>query len=192
MNEADGGRIFSPARAQPSKVERDLQPFGRRDIGSSTSHLGYRACAGAARQPLCRHRARDFYESDILLTPYRRTKRSMPSARRVHRKAICHAKVQPDEIDTGALSHGRCGPAEQCARHRRAVRQPDRKARRGQRGRQSGTVMAAYGSGAVSRAVRDNTAVMNVDIGGGTSKIAGCAEGKVIDLTAAMSAHVSS
>jgi ethanolamine utilization protein EutA (predicted chaperonin) len=46
------------------------------------------------------------------------------------------------------------------------------------------TVMAAYGSGAVSRAVRDGTPVMNVDIGGGTSKIAVCAEGKVIDLTA--------
>src|SRR5215213_10209846 len=46
------------------------------------------------------------------------------------------------------------------------------------------TVMAAYGSGAVSRAIRDNAAVMNVDVGGGTSKIAICAEGRVIDLTA--------
>ncbi len=44
--------------------------------------------------------------------------------------------------------------------------------------------MAAYGSGAVSRAIRDATPVMNVDIGGGTSKIAVCADGKVIDLTA--------
>ena len=46
------------------------------------------------------------------------------------------------------------------------------------------TVMAAYGSGAVARSIRDNAAVMNVDIGGGTSKIAVCAEGKVVDLTA--------
>ena len=44
--------------------------------------------------------------------------------------------------------------------------------------------MAAYGSGAVALSIREQTTVMNVDVGGGTSKIAVCAEGKVIDLTA--------
>src|SRR5258705_3142516 len=44
--------------------------------------------------------------------------------------------------------------------------------------------MAAYGSGAVQRSARDKAMVMNVDIGGGTSKIAVCSDGKVIDLTA--------
>ena len=44
--------------------------------------------------------------------------------------------------------------------------------------------MAAYGSGAAARSIRDECAVMNVDVGGGTSKIAVCADGKVIDLTA--------
>ena len=46
------------------------------------------------------------------------------------------------------------------------------------------TVMAAYGSGAVARSIRDECVVMNVDVGGGTSKIAVCAEGKVIDVAA--------
>jgi ethanolamine utilization protein EutA len=46
------------------------------------------------------------------------------------------------------------------------------------------TVMAAYGSGAAARSTRDRSTVMNVDVGGGTSKIAVCAEGKVIALTA--------
>ena len=46
------------------------------------------------------------------------------------------------------------------------------------------TVMAAYGSGAVARSSREKAAVMNVDVGGGTSKIAVCAGGKVVDLTA--------
>src|SRR5262249_36524226 len=46
------------------------------------------------------------------------------------------------------------------------------------------TVMAAYGSGAVARSIRDACTVMNVDVGGGTSKIAVCADGKVIDLAA--------
>src|SRR6185437_9208468 len=46
------------------------------------------------------------------------------------------------------------------------------------------TVMAAYGSGAVQRSIRDAAMVMNIDVGGGTSKIAVCSGGKVIDLTA--------
>jgi ethanolamine utilization protein EutA len=44
--------------------------------------------------------------------------------------------------------------------------------------------MAAFGSGAAARSIRDNSVVMNVDVGGGTSKISVCAEGKVIALTA--------
>jgi ethanolamine utilization protein EutA len=46
------------------------------------------------------------------------------------------------------------------------------------------SVMAAYGSGAVARSIRVGAPVMNVDIGGGTAKIAVCAEGKVTDVTA--------
>jgi len=44
--------------------------------------------------------------------------------------------------------------------------------------------MAAYGSGAVARSIRNGAPVMNVDVGGGTAKIAVCAEGKVTDVTA--------
>ena len=44
--------------------------------------------------------------------------------------------------------------------------------------------MAAYGSGAVAHSIRDRTTVMNVDVGGGTSKISVCSEGRVVDLTA--------
>ena len=46
------------------------------------------------------------------------------------------------------------------------------------------TVMAAYGSGAAARSIKNGAPVMNVDIGGGTSKIAVCADGKVLDVTA--------
>src|SRR6266853_1887000 len=46
------------------------------------------------------------------------------------------------------------------------------------------TVMAAYGSGAVARSIRDGAAVMNVDVGGGTSKIAVCYDGAVAAITA--------
>src|SRR6202047_1961374 len=46
------------------------------------------------------------------------------------------------------------------------------------------TVMAAHGSGAVARSTRDKATVMNIDVGGGTSKIAICCDGRVSDLTA--------
>ena len=44
--------------------------------------------------------------------------------------------------------------------------------------------LAAFGSGAAARSIRDAARVMNVDVGGGTSKIAVCEEGAVVDLTA--------
>ena len=95
------------------------------------------------------------------------------------------AKVQPEEIDTGALILTGV-----------AVRRKNARAIADLFAAQTGklvavsagdsleTVMAAYGSGAVARSSREKAAVMNVDVGGGTSKIAVCAGGKVVDLTA--------
>ncbi len=45
-------------------------------------------------------------------------------------------------------------------------------------------VLAAHGSGAVSRSERTGETVMNVDIGGGSSNIAICSHGRVIDTSA--------
>ena len=46
------------------------------------------------------------------------------------------------------------------------------------------TTLAAFGSGAAARSIRDGKRVMNIDIGGGTSKIAVCEDGEVVDMTA--------
>src|SRR5690606_34457127 len=46
------------------------------------------------------------------------------------------------------------------------------------------TTLAAYGSGAMARSIRENARVMNIDIGGGTSKIAVCEAGELIEMTA--------
>src|SRR6202012_4631639 len=46
------------------------------------------------------------------------------------------------------------------------------------------TVMAAHGSGAIRRSIRDRKTVANVDIGGGTSKTAICGAGEIAELTA--------
>ena len=95
------------------------------------------------------------------------------------------AKVDPDEIDTGALIL--TGVA---VRRRNARKIGELFARQAGKmvavsaGDSLETVMAAHGSGAVARSIRDNATVMNVDVGGGTSKIAICADGRVSDLTA--------
>ena len=127
-----------------------------------------------------------FYQSDILLTPY-------AAADTIDAAALGDfiarqykdAKIDPDEIDTGALIL--TGVA---VRRRNARAIGELFARQAGRmvavsaGDNLESVMAAYGSGAVARSIRGRAAVMNVDVGGGTAKIAVCADGKVIDVTA--------
>ena len=117
------------------------------------------------------------------MRPRRRStpRRSAPSSSSQYQDA----NVDPDEIDTGALIL--TGVA---VRRRNARKIGELFARQAGKmvavsaGDSLETVMAAYGSGAVARSIRDKATVMNVDIGGGTSKIAVCADGQVIDLTA--------
>jgi len=127
-----------------------------------------------------------FYQSDILLTPYAAEEEIDAAALGAFiERQYQDAKVDPDEIDTGALIL--TGVA---VRRRNARKIGELFARQAGKmvavsaGDSLETVMAAHGSGAVARSIRDNATVMNVDVGGGTSKIAICADGRVIDLTA--------
>jgi len=127
-----------------------------------------------------------FYQSDILLTPYSAEDTIDADALGAFiERQYKDAKVDPDEIDTGALIL--TGVA---VRRRNARRIGELFARQAGRmvavsaGDSLESVMAAYGSGAVARSIRNGAPVMNVDVGGGTAKIAVCADGKVIDVTA--------
>ena len=188
MNEAEGGRIFFSSKGRTLEGEDEICILSVGvDIGSSTSHLVFSRIVLERLDSRYVVTVREtFYESDILLTPYSTDETIDADALGAFiAKQYVDAKVQPDEIDTGALILTGV-----------AVRRSNARAIGELFASQTGklvavsagdsleTVMAAYGSGAVSRAVRDSTAVMNVDIGGGTSKIAVCADGKVIDLTA--------
>jgi len=188
MNEAEGGRIFFSSRGRTLEGEDEICILSVGvDIGSSTSHLVFSRIVLERLDSRYVVTVREtFYESDILLTPYTADETIDADALGAFiAKQYADAKVQPDEIDTGALILTGV-----------AVRRSNARAIGELFASQTGklvavsagdsleTVMAAYGSGAVSRAVRDAAAVMNVDIGGGTSKIAVCADGKVIDLTA--------
>jgi ethanolamine utilization protein EutA len=127
-----------------------------------------------------------FYQSDILLTPYA-DEGTIDAAvlGAFIEQQYAEAKVDPDEIETGALIL--TGVAVRRTNARRIGELFAKQAGKlvaVSAGDSLETVMAAYGSGAVARSIRDQNVVMNVDVGGGTAKIAVCQNGKVITLTA--------
>src|SRR6267154_1552120 len=180
----DGGRIFfsSTGRTLADEDQICVLSVGV-DIGSSTSHLVFSRIVLErldSRYVVTEREA--FYQSDILLTPYAAEDTIDADALGVFiGKQYENAMVDPEEIDAGALiltgvAVRRIGElfAAQAGKLV-AVSAGD----------SLETVMAAYGSGAVARSIRDEAVVMNVDVGGGTSKIAVCAKGEVIAITAA-------
>jgi len=187
-DEAEGGRIFfsSTGRSLVDEDEIVVLSVGV-DIGSSTSHLVFSRIVLErldSRYVVTTREA--FYQSDILLTPYAAEEEIDAAALGAFIEAQYQsASVDPDEIDTGALILTGV-----------AVRRRNARAIGELFARQAGkmvavsagdsleTVMAAHGSGAAARSIRDKATVMNVDVGGGTSKIAVCVEGRVTDLTA--------
>jgi ethanolamine utilization protein EutA len=189
MNDDDhGGRVFfsSTGRSLEGEDEIVVLSVGV-DIGSSTSHLVFsRIVLERLDSRYVVTERETFYASDILLTPYSAENTIDADALGAFiKKEYEDAKVDPDEIDTGALIL--TGVAVQ-RKNARAI--GDLFAKQAGKlvavsaGDSLETVMAAYGSGAAARSIRDECVVMNVDVGGGTSKIAVCADGKVIDIAA--------
>ena len=183
-----GGRIFfsSTGRSLEGEDEICILSVGV-DIGSSTSHLVFSRIVLERLDSRYLVTEREiFYQSDILLTPY--TSEDAIDADALgafFEKQYENAMVDPDEIDAGALILTGV-----------AVRRSNARLIGELFARQAGklvavsagdgleTVMAAYGSGAVARSIRDGAPIMNVDVGGGTSKIAVCHEGRVAAITA--------
>jgi ethanolamine utilization protein EutA len=187
-DEAEGGRIFfsSTGRSLVDEDEIVVLSVGV-DIGSSTSHLVFSRIVLErldSRYVVTTREA--FFQSDILLTPYSAEEEIDAQALGAFiERQYQDANVDPDEIDTGALIL--TGVA---VRRRNARKIGELFARQAGKmvavsaGDSLETVMAAHGSGAVARSIRDKATIMNVDVGGGTAKIAVCAEGRVIDVTA--------
>jgi ethanolamine utilization protein EutA len=183
-----GGRVFfsSAGRSLEGEDEIRLISVGV-DIGSSTSHLVFSRIVMErldARYVVSEREV--FYNSDILLTPYTDTNTIDAEALGAFiAHAYKDAMITPQEIDTGALILTGVAVARSNAR-----RIGDVFAREAGKlvavsaGDSLETVLAAHGSGAVARSIRDGTPVMNVDVGGGTSKIAVCVEGRVAAATA--------
>src|SRR5580693_4375187 len=185
---ADGERIYfsSTGRTLEDDDQICVLSVGV-DIGSSTSHLVFsRIVLERLDSRYVVTQRETFYQSDILLTPYASEDAIDADALGAFfAKQYENALVNPDEIDAGALIL--TGVAVRRSNARRIG-----ELFAGQAGKlvavSAGdnleTVMAAYGSGAVARSIRDRATIMNVDVGGGTSKIAVCRDGAVVAITA--------
>ncbi len=182
-----GGRIHFSG-AERSLIEEDqieLTSVGV-DIGSSTSHLLVSAITLErldTRYVVTRREAR--FESDILLTPYAEGDLIDADALDAFiRRQYAAAGVAPSDIDTGALIL--TGVAARRA-NARAIGEIFA-AEAGKfvavsAGDALETLMAAHGSGAAALSAASGP-VLNVDVGGGTTKIAVCRDGEIVARTA--------
>ena len=188
-DEAEGGRVVfaRPRRNLADEEETRLISVGV-DIGSSTTHLVFSRLLMERRDGRYIVAERDIiFESDIFLTPY-------SDAHSIDATALGafiaeqygFAQLTPDKIDTGALI------LTGVAVHRKNARAigdlfalETGKFVSVSAGDHLETAMAAHGSGAVLNSGQAKVTVMNVDIGGGTTKIAICDQGTIVDLTAA-------
>ncbi|HUL91574.1 MAG TPA: ethanolamine ammonia-lyase reactivating factor EutA [Burkholderiales bacterium] len=184
----EGGRIFFSSTGRSLEVEDEirLSSVGV-DIGSSTSHLVFsRLTLERLDNRYVVAERKVLHESDVLLTPYSADATIDATALGAFIESQYRlAKVDPKSIDTGALILTGV-----------AVRRPNARAIGELFAAQAGkfvsvsagdaleATLAAYGSGAVARSIRESARVMNVDIGGGTSKIAVCERGEIVELTA--------
>jgi ethanolamine utilization protein EutA (predicted chaperonin) len=187
-DEEEGGRIFftSTGRSLVDEDEIVVLSVGV-DIGSSTSHLVFSRIVLERLDSRYIVTTREtFYQSDILLTPYCAEEEIDATALGAFiERQYQDAKIDPDEIDTGALILTGVAVRRRNARNigelfaRQAGKMVAVSA-----GDNLEAVMSAHGSGAAARSIRERATVMNVDVGGGTAKIAICVDGRVIDLTA--------
>ncbi len=149
------------------------------DIGSSTSHLMF---ARVHLQRLSEALSSRFvvvdrkilWKSPILLTPYRSGNTIDPeSLQRFISDAYVAAELKPQEIDSGAVIL--TGEALK-RRNARAIADlfADQSGKFvcASAGHHLEAIMAAHGSGAVAYSQREHKTVLNVDIGGGTTKLA--------------------
>src|ERR671919_2284597 len=163
------------------------------DIGSSTSHLIFsrltlrrQGVALSSRFVVINREI--IHESPILLTPYvdKTTIDTNQLGDFIH-EAYRNANMTPEDIDTGALI-----VTGEAAKKRNAEAISALFAAEAGKfvcataGHNLEAILASYGSGAVHMTYHEggDFTVMNVDVGGGTCKIAIVQQGKVIDTCA--------
>jgi ethanolamine utilization protein EutA len=157
------------------------------DIGSSTSHLVFSRLELTLEGTRYRVTRREILnESEILLTPYvDDTRIDVEALEAFINEQYKRAKIKRDEVDTGALIL--TGVAVR-RRNARAIAElfaeEAGKFVAVSAGDGLEATMAAHGSGAVAHSAKIGGVVLNIDVGGGTSKFAVCNNGKVQQVSA--------
>jgi ethanolamine utilization protein EutA len=187
MNDA-GGRLFF-TNARRSIVDEDeivITSIGI-DIGSSTTHLALsRLTLERADSRYIVANREIVFESDILLTPYAAENTIDTVALQSFFTAqYAAADISFERIDTGALIL--TGTAVR-RRNARAIAELFASAAGKFVSVSAGdgmeAILAAHGAGAVSLSAAQPGDVLNIDIGGGTTKLARCAGGHIVEVTA--------
>src|SRR3981189_3097837 len=185
MSEEAGGRTFfsNVRRSLETEDEIRLVSVGV-DIGSSTSHLVFsRLVLERLDDRYVVSERKVVHESEVLLTPFIEnaadgTTIDAAALGRFIDRQYELAGVDPKAIDTGALILTGV-----------AVRRGNARAIGALFASQAGkfvpvsagdaleATLAAFGSGACARSIRESARVMNVDIGGGNFQMPPCAGG---------------
>ena len=163
------------------------------DIGSSTSHLIFsrltlrrQGIALSSRFVVVNREI--IHESPILLTPYvDKTTIDTNQLNEFIHEAYSKAGLTPDDIDTGAIIvTGEAAKKKNAEAIAALFSAQAGKFVCATAGHNLEAILAAYGSGAVAMSHHEggDFTVMNVDVGGGTCKIAIVQQGKVIDTCA--------
>src|SRR3954468_11612651 len=188
MSEAVGGRVFfSNVRRSLEFEDQIVLTSVGVDIGSSTSHLVFsRLVLERTDNRYIVSERVVLHESEVLLTPYTDDQSIDAAALRVFvDRQYALAKVTPEQIDSGALIL--TGVAMRRSNARAIGELFAREAGKFvavSAGDALETTLAAFGSGAAARSIRESARVMNGDVGGGTAKIAVCDAGEVAEATA--------
>ena len=185
-NSTARGSFSSANRHMEEEEQLELTSVGV-DIGSSTTHLVFSRLELTLEGSRYRVTRREILsESDILLTPYvDETRIDVEALEAFINQQYKAAKIKREDVDTGALIL--TGVA---VRRRNARAIAELFAQEAGRfvavsaGDGLEATMAAYGSGAVAYSAKIGGVVLNIDVGGGTSKFAICNDGKVQEVTA--------
>jgi len=187
-DEEAGGRVFfsNIKRSLEEEDEIVLVSVGV-DIGSSTSHLVFsRLVMERLDNRYIVSERVVLHESDVLLTPYAENQ-SIDALRlgAFIQDQYDKAGITSEKIDTGALILTGVAVRRSNARAIGELFAKDAgKFVSVSAGDALETTLAAFGSGAAALSIRLNQTVMNIDIGGGTTKMAVCVGGEVVDITA--------
>ena len=189
----EGGGALSDEEHPMWRSERiSLNSVGI-DIGSSTSHLIFsrlvlrrQGLALSSRFVVVKREI--LHESPILLTPYLDwTTIDTNELNEFIQEAYGQARLTPKDIDTGAvIVTGEAAKKKNAEAIAALFSAQAGKFVCATAGHNLEAILAAYGSGAVAMTLEQggHYTVMNVDVGGGTSKLAIVQRGAVIDTAA--------